>query len=125
MLCILYVTTIALLLGTFGVLAERLLPAWFSRRWIWFATLSTSVVLPGYYRFHHVMMLDGTTFGAITAADAGLLRRFNAFGASISSGGLVVSVLLVLWAIFNAAWISRRLRGTQVSQRVASTAVDG
>jgi bla regulator protein BlaR1 len=119
MLCILYVTAIGLLLGTIGVLAERLLPAWFGRRWIWCATMATSIVLPGYYRFHHVMTLDGTALtGSMTAA--GLLKQFNAMGGSITQAGLVASVLMVAWAFVNAASVSRR-----VSSRPSATDVDG
>ena len=53
MLCILYVTVVGALLGVVGLLAERMLPTNFPRRWIWCLVMPISVALPGVYRMQH------------------------------------------------------------------------
>ena len=55
MLCILYVNAVGMLLVVAGVLVERVLPATFPRRWVWCVVIPISVILPGYYRGHHMV----------------------------------------------------------------------
>ena len=55
MLCILYVTAVGTLLGVVGLLAERLLPPTFPRRWVWCVIIPISLFLPGLYRAHHTV----------------------------------------------------------------------
>lgn len=115
MLCILYVTAIGLLLGIIGDHIERLLPATMARRWIWCLVMAASFALPGYYRYHHAFAIGGVS-GAATYAglDAGLLSQISAFDSVIGQVWRIVTVLLGLWALVNAGWVTHVVRASRI-----------
>ena len=102
MLCILYVNAVAMLLGVAGVLAERALPAAFSRRWVWCIIIPVSVVLPGYYRGHHNW--------SVVEALQQLAMRAATYDTTINRVWLTVSAMLLLWGLANAWRVSRVIR---------------
>jgi hypothetical protein len=119
MLCILYVNAVGMLLAVAGILVERVLPATFPRRWLWFAVIPISMILPGYYRGHHmVSVLDvqqavqpplGQAFGTayLTALDPAWWARIESYDTSINRVWITVSAVLVLWGLANAWRVSR------------------
>ncbi len=129
MLCILYVNAVGMLLVVAGVLVERVLPATFPRRWVWCVVIPMSIILPGYYRWHHMVSVTdvqqavqpplGHAFGmtSITALDPVLWARIESYDTSINRLWLTLSAVLILWGVANA-WrvsrvvsLSRRARG--------------
>jgi bla regulator protein blaR1 len=129
MLCILYVNAVGMLLVVAGILVERVLPATFPRRWVWCVVIPVSIVLPGYYRWHHsVSVIDvqhavqpslSHAFGAasLTALDPAWWAHVESLDTSINRLWLAVSAVLLLWGLANAlrVWrvvsLSRRERG--------------
>jgi beta-lactamase regulating signal transducer with metallopeptidase domain len=99
MLCILYVNAVGTLLGVAGLLAERALPAAFSRRWLWCAIIPISVVIPGYYRGHHSWSVADPFIEEAT--------RAATYDTTINRVWLTVSALLLLWGLANAWRVSR------------------
>src|SRR5258706_615261 len=122
MLCILYVNAVGMLLVAAGVLIERVLPVAFPRRWIWCVGIPVSIILPGYYRWHHmVSVIDvqqavqpplGRAFGmtSITALDPVLWARIASYDTSINRLWITVSAILLLWGLASAWRVSRVLR---------------
>ena len=129
MLCILYVNAVGMLLVVAGVLVERVLPVAFPRRWIWCVVIPISIIVPGYYRWHHmVSVIDvqqavqpplGHVFDmtSITALDPALWARIESYDTSINRLWLTLSAILILWGVANS-WrvtrvvsLSRRARG--------------
>jgi beta-lactamase regulating signal transducer with metallopeptidase domain len=102
MLCILYVNAVSTLLGIVGVLVERMLPATFSRRWIWCLIIPTSIFIPGYYRSHHAMSVT-----EMLAQQAG---RIESFDSGINRVWLTASALLLIWALANAWRVAHLVR---------------
>ena len=126
MLCILYVTAIGLLLGMVGDHLERLLPVTIPRRWIWCAVLGASFGLPGYYRYHHSFAIGGASGAASYAGlDAGFFSQMSAFDPLIGRVWQVVTVLLALWALGNAGWVTHLVRVSRVGQPLPDPAVGG
>lgn len=103
MLCILYVIAVGTLLGGVGVLAERTLPATYSRRWIWCLTIPISVVLPGLYRVQHNVavgdVLDARAATSVALLDPAWWIRLDSYGAIINRAWLIASALLLAWGI--------------------------
>src|SRR5436190_10500428 len=95
MLCILYVLVISTLLGLVGLMAEEALPVSFPRRWMWCVILLTSIVLPGYNRFHN-------TF----SADPALWAKPESYNSAINPLWLAGSALVVLWGLINACRVT-------------------
>ncbi len=122
MLCILYVNAVGMLLVVAGVLVERVLPATFPRRWVWCVVIPMSIILPGYYRWHHMVSVTdvqqavqpplGHAFGmtSITALDPVLWARIESYDTSINRLWITVSAILLLWGLANAWRVSRVLR---------------
>jgi beta-lactamase regulating signal transducer with metallopeptidase domain len=102
MLCILYVNAVGMLLGIAGVLAERALPATFARRWVWCIIIPISVVLPGYYRWHH-------NWSVVDALQQPAMRAAT-YDTTINRVWLTVSAMLLLWGLANAWRVSRVIR---------------
>ena len=102
MLCILYVNAVGMLLGIAGVLAERALPASFARRWVWCIIILISVVLPGYYRWHH-------NWSVVDALQQPAMRAAT-YDMTINRVWLTVSAMLLLWGLANAWRVSRVIR---------------
>ena len=119
MLCILYVNAVGMLLGIAALLFERTLPATFPRRWVWLAIIPVSVVLPGYYRGHHmVTVLDvqqavepplGHAFGtaSITALDPAWWAQIASYDTTINRVWITMSAMLLLWGVAGAWRVSR------------------
>jgi beta-lactamase regulating signal transducer with metallopeptidase domain len=99
MLCILYVIAVGTLLGAAGLLAERALPAGFPRRWVWCIIIPVSVVLPGYYRWHH-------NWSVIEELQQPAMRAAT-YDTTINRVWLTVSAMLLLWGLANAWRVSR------------------
>lgn len=125
MLCILYVNTVGLLLGIIGVLVERLLPAGMARRWLWCVTLTASMVLPGYYRFHHALAVGGTSAAVPFTLDAGRVGQIAAIDIAIGRLSTIASVLLVTLALVNAGWVSHMMRLARARLRGAAPSAVG
>jgi BlaR1 peptidase M56 len=126
MLCILYVTAVGLLLGIIGDHIERLLPATLPRRWVWCAVMAASFALPGYYRYHHAFAIGGAS-GAPTYAglDAGFFSQVSAFDATIERVWHVTTVLLALWALVNAGWVTHLVRASRIGRPRPEPSVPG
>src|SRR6266566_2640256 len=139
MLCILYVNAVGMLLVVAGVLIERVLPAAFPRRWVGCVVIPVSIILPGYYRWHHmVSVIDvqqavqppmGHVFGvtSITALDPVLWARIESYDTSINPIWLTLSAVLILWGVANAWRVSRVVSLSRRAQGDArgATIVDG
>jgi len=122
MLCILYVNAVGMLLVVAGVLIERVLPAAFPRRWIWCVVIPVSIILPGYYRWHHMVSVTdvqqavqpplGHALGmtSITALDPVLWAHIESYDTSINRLWITVSAILLLWGLANAWRVSRVVR---------------
>jgi bla regulator protein BlaR1 len=148
MLCILYVNFIGGCLSIIGHLVERALPATFARRWIWFAIIVFSMALPGYYRYHHSWDVPAAgsgqsapgqtaepiapqTLGIATALlspfDKKFWARIESYDMKINQFWLIVSGLLLIWAVTNAMRVSHVVgssRGNQSDPRTP-TVIDG
>jgi len=122
MLCILYVNAVGMLLVVAGVLIERVLPATFPHRWVWCVVIPMSIILPGYYRWHHMVSVTdvqqavqpplGHALGmtSITALDPVLWAHIESYDTSINRLWITVSAILLLWGLANAWRVSRVVR---------------
>jgi beta-lactamase regulating signal transducer with metallopeptidase domain len=108
MLCILYVNAFGFLLGTTGLLIERVLPATHPRRWMWCAIILSSIAIPGTYRFHHALDVTDVT-GAQTS---GWWTQVASYDALIGRVWLWISAILLVWGIANIYRVSRILYGS-------------
>jgi beta-lactamase regulating signal transducer with metallopeptidase domain len=124
-ICILYVIVVGFLLGTIGVLVERLLPTTMPRRWSWCVILLASIALPGYYRYHHAVAVAGTFEGATVALDAGFVRHIRAIDVAIGRAWLIVTALLGVWALVNAGWVSHMVRASRARLRGSAPSAIG
>jgi beta-lactamase regulating signal transducer with metallopeptidase domain len=138
MLCILYVNAVSLLLGIGALLVERALPTTFPRRWVWFAIIPIAVVLPGYYRSHHmVSVLEvqqavqplNHAFGtaSLTALDPAWWAQIALYDTTINRVWITLSATLLFWGIVSALrvlWIVRLSRRDQ-GKTGGSAIVDG
>src|SRR6266404_4974784 len=120
MLCILYVTVVGTCLGVLGLLVERMLPATAPRRWIWCLVIPISMVLPGYYRWHHnwsvipALQQQGTTSplgqvagtASLTLFDPAWWAHTESYNASINRLWLVISGVLLVWGLTSAMRVS-------------------
>jgi bla regulator protein BlaR1 len=121
MLCILYVNVVGMCLGFAATLTERVLPATFPRRWLWLAVITTSMVLPGYYRGHHnISVTDALEHPAVQAplgqmpavASLGAFNprwwaRTESYDTSINRVWLAISAVLLLWGLANMWRVSQ------------------
>jgi bla regulator protein blaR1 len=138
-LCILYVNAVGALLCVAGILIERVLPPSFGRRWLWCILIPTSVVLPGYNRYHYTVTVGevqhamqpalGQSLGMhpLSALDPAWWAHIQSYDLTINRLWLGMTALLVLWGAANA-W--RVYRVTSLARRSrghgsASTIVDG
>ena len=145
MLCILYVNFIGACLSVVGHLVERALPATASRRWVWFAVIVFSMALPGYYRYHHswdvtagseqavagqtTQPTQALAFGTawLSPIDRDFWARIESFDPKINQLWLIISGLLLIWAVTNAMRASDVVgssRGNQSDPRTP-TVIDG
>jgi len=120
MLCILYVTVVGTCLGIVGLLVERMLPATAPRRWIWCLVIPISIVLPGYYRWHHnwsvIPALEqqqaSTPLGrsletaSLSLFDPAWWAHTESYNASINRLWLVISGMLLIWGVTSAIRVS-------------------
>jgi hypothetical protein len=97
MLCILYVNAFGFLLGTTGLLIERVLPATHPRRWMWCAIILGSIGIPGAYRFHHSLQVTDVT-GPQTM---GWWTQVESYDAFIGRAWLWLSAALFIWGVAN------------------------
>ena len=119
MLCILYVNAVGMCLGLAALFLERVAPATFPRRWLWFVIIPISVVLPGYYRGHHMVSVSdvqqtmqpplGRVFGAasLSVLDPAWWAQIESYDTAINRVWLTASALLLLWALANACRVWR------------------
>src|SRR5439155_13997961 len=113
MLCILYVTVVGTCLGIVGLLVERMLPPTAPRRWIWCLVIPISMVLPGYYRWHHnwsvIPALEpqqastplGHSVGtaSLNLFDPAWWAHTESYNADINRLWLIVSGMLLVWGL--------------------------
>ena len=119
MLCILYVTAVGTLLGVVGLLAERLLPPTFPRRWVWCVIIPISLFLPGLYRAHHTVTVievqqavqpplgNALGTGSLAALDPAWWAHMESYDSAIQRLWLAASALLLLWGLASAWRVSR------------------
>ena len=120
MLCLLYVSTVGLLLGIVGLLVERMLPTTAARRWLWSAIIPLSVGLPGYYGQHrtwsvlraleqhppqHSMTHTGASM-SLGALDPGWWEHIRALNPIINRYWLLASGMILIWGLANAMRVS-------------------
>jgi hypothetical protein len=145
MLCILYVNFIGGCLCIIGHLVERALPVTSSRRWIWFAVIVFSMALPGYYRYHHswdvtagseqpvagqtTPSTQALAFGTawLSPIDRDFWARIESFDPKINQVWLIISGLLLIWAVTNAMRVSDLVRSSRWNQSGprTPTVIDG
>jgi hypothetical protein len=116
MLCLLYVTTVGMLLGLVGLIVERMLPTTAARRWLWSAIIPMSVALPGYYGQHHtwsvLQALDqraaqpSMTHASLSALDPAWWEHIRSLNPIINRYWIIVSGVLVIWGLANAMRVS-------------------
>jgi hypothetical protein len=116
MLCLLYVTTVGMLLGLVGLTIERMLPTTSARRWLWSAIIPVSVALPGYYGQHHtwsvLQALDqrapqpSATHASLGALDPAWWEHIRSFNPIINRYWALASGVLLIWGLANAIRIS-------------------
>jgi bla regulator protein BlaR1 len=120
MLCILYVTVIGTCLGVVGLLVERMLPPTASRRWVWCVIIPISMVVPGYYRWHHnwsvvpaleqhgMSTAPGQAIGtaSLNLFDPAWWAHTESYDADINRLWLIISGMLLIWALTNAMRVS-------------------
>jgi beta-lactamase regulating signal transducer with metallopeptidase domain len=135
-LCILYVNLVGGLFGVFGVLVERVLPKVFSRRWMWCLIIATSIVLPGYYRYHHTVRINSVlpqpVTGRVNSAtfaplDADWWAHAESFDDTINRVWLTTSAALILWGIASMLRVSYLVHASRRRSREEGnpTDVDG
>jgi hypothetical protein len=117
MLCILYVNAFGFLLGTTGLLIERVLPATHPRRWMWCAIILGSIAIPGTYRFHHALQVTDVTGPQTT----GLWTQVESYDWMIERAWLWASALLFVWGVANIWRVARILYGSSRKRAI----VDG
>ena len=127
MLCILYVIAVGTLLGAAGVFVERVLPARFSRRWVWCVVIPLSVFLPGLYRSHHTWSVtdaleqqalrspldDALGSGSFAVLDPAWWGHLDSYDTMIHRVWLTASALLVIWALANALRVAYLIHASQ------------
>lgn len=112
MLCLLYVSTVGLLLGVVGLIVERMLPTTSARRWLWSAIIPISVALPGYYGQHHtwsvLQALDqpSVTHASMSALDPAWWEHIRSMNPIINRYWLLASGVLLIWGLANAMRVS-------------------
>jgi bla regulator protein blaR1 len=119
MLCILYVTAVGTLLGVVGLLAERVLPATFPRRWVWCVIIPISLFLPGLYRARHTVTVievqqavqpplgNALGTGSLAALDPAWWAHTESYDTTIERLWLTMSAMLLLWGLASAWRVSR------------------
>jgi bla regulator protein blaR1 len=118
MLCILYLIAMGFLFGAAGLLVERSLPAGASRRWVWCAVIPLSLVVPGYYRWHHTVSVGETGGPAGIIPSVDLWARVESWNGALNQLWHLASWSLIVWGVIGVArvswivWQSRRHRGT-------------
>jgi len=121
MLCFLYVIAVASCLALAAWLIERALPAHWPRRWVWCGAIALSMTIPPLFRAQHAATVAATAQGS---SDPTWWTRLGAYDALIIPVWGYVSIGLFAWAIMGVAWISLRVRRSQI-ERGSSTVVDG
>jgi bla regulator protein blaR1 len=99
MICILYVTTITVLLALAAWLTERALPSGAPRRWVWCITITLSVLIPPVYIALHQMPVGGEEARAGVGIWASLDTMNVMLPWQIGSIGLVLLAALHVWRI--------------------------
>ncbi|MGI8401729.1 MAG: M56 family metallopeptidase [Gemmatimonadaceae bacterium] len=141
MLCLLYVSTVGLLLGVVGLLVERILPTTSARRWVWGAIIPTSIALPGYYGQHHtwsvLKALDqhasrpsvthSITNAPLDALDPAWWERIRSFNPTIERFWFIATALLIVWGLANVlrVWYLVHVSRRGVGDRHNAAIVDG
>jgi len=141
MLCILYVNFVGGCLCIIGHLIERALPLTSLRRWIWFAVIVFSMALPGYYRYHHSWDVTAGSEQAVagqtpqpthalalgTSIDGDFWARIESFDPKINQVWLIISGLLLIWAVTNAMRVSDLVGSSRWNQSDSRTptVIDG
>jgi beta-lactamase regulating signal transducer with metallopeptidase domain len=128
-LCILYVNAAGLCLGLAGYLIERALPATAPRRWVWCLVIPVSIVLPGFYRWHHAWAMgtsgqaisgspgDALDIVSMTLFNPALWARIESFDPTINLLWNVASAFLLCWALVNAARVTWALHASRADRR--------
>jgi beta-lactamase regulating signal transducer with metallopeptidase domain len=125
MLCILYVIAVGALMGTIGLLVERVLPQGWPRRWVWCLVIPISIIIPGVYRTRHAWsvtpMLEGPS-----ASRSGLIAFIDSCNPIINRFWLITSGALVILGLVNALRVSLVIyQSRRKSEQGSPTAIDG
>lgn len=125
MLCILYVIAVGALLGTIGLLIERVLPADWARRWVWCAIIPISIIIPGIYRTRHAWSVT-PMLESPTTSHSGLIAFIDSCDPIIGRFWLITSAALVVLGLVNALRVSFVIyQSRRKSEHGTPTAIDG
>ncbi|MFN2601427.1 MAG: M56 family metallopeptidase [Gemmatimonadaceae bacterium] len=105
MLCILYVIVVGTLLGTIGVLIERVLPAGWPRRWVWCAIIPLSIIIPGIYRTRHAWSVT-PMLEAPAESHSSWISFLDSCDVIINRFWLITSAALVVLGLVNVLRVS-------------------
>jgi len=138
MLCIVYVTAVGALLGTIGLLVERLLPPTAPRRWIWLIIIPVSMFVPDYYRNHHNWSVTGAlehhaanpTGSAVQSSSFALLdpawwSTIRDCDPIINKLWIITSGLLLIWGLVNAMRVSEIIGTSTRDDDTGDPIIDG
>lgn len=140
MLCILYVIAVGTLLGSAGMLVERVLSATGQRRWVWCVVIALSIAMPGFYRVQHNWSITRAfeqqsahpsghvlVSASRTALNPGLWAEIQSYDTVINRLWIYFSGMLMLWGLANAGRVWRLVSVSRKRQGkgAAPTVVDG
>ena len=105
MLCILYVIAVGALMGTIGLLVERVLPDGWPRRWVWCLVIPISIIIPGIYRTHHAWSVTSILDGS-AASHSGWIAFIESCNPIINRFWLITTAALIILGLVNALRVS-------------------
>lgn len=124
MLCILYVIAVGALLGTIGLLIERMLPAGWPRRWLWCAIIPISIIIPGIYRTRHAWSMT-PMLESPAASHSGLIAFIHSCDVIINRFWLITSAALVIFGLINVLRVSLVIYQSRRQTDANPNAIDG
>lgn len=128
MLCILYVTVIGAFFGVVGLLTERVLPAAWSRRWLWCVVIVASIVVPPYSRVHNtssMMAAFEERAPLVNWMDPAWFLRAEAQNPLIQLVWVTATALLFVWGATSIVRVALMVRSARRKDNVQSEIVDG
>lgn len=128
MLCVLYVNVIGAFFGAVGLLIERVLPATWSRRWIWCGVIAASIVVPPYSRTHNtssMMAAFEQQSPLLSWMDPAWFLRAEAQNSLVQQVWLSATALLFAWGVASLVRVTLLVRAARRKESIQSEIVDG